>query len=73
MTSFIISKVFQTFYPKISSLVMSNPASIALLISQCNEAIQGADTLWTLKDKGVPLETIIDQCKSICAIGVCGH
>ncbi|KAK0229591.1 hypothetical protein EDD85DRAFT_794076 [Armillaria nabsnona] len=48
---------------------MSNPASVALLISQCNEAIQGADMQWTLKDKGVPLDIIIDQCKSICAIG----
>ncbi|PBK85504.1 hypothetical protein ARMGADRAFT_1036258 [Armillaria gallica] len=48
---------------------MSNPASVTLLVAQGNEAIQSADILWGLKDKGVPLETIINQCKSVCTIG----
>ncbi len=52
---------------------MSNAASVTLLVTQGNEAIQAADTLWGLKDKGVPLETIINQCKSVCAIGVRGR
>ncbi len=52
---------------------MSNPAAFALLIVQGNDAIQAADTLWEVRKKGIPLETIIDQGKSVCAIGVRGH
>ncbi|PBK87890.1 hypothetical protein ARMGADRAFT_1034492 [Armillaria gallica] len=47
---------------------MSNPAGVTLLIAQGNDAIQATDTLWELRKKGVPLETIIDQCKSVCTI-----
>ncbi|PBK82034.1 hypothetical protein ARMGADRAFT_1038919 [Armillaria gallica] len=48
---------------------MSNPAGVALLIAQGNDAIQATDTLWEVRKKGIPLETIVDQGKSICAIG----
>ncbi|KAK0216720.1 hypothetical protein EDD85DRAFT_962114 [Armillaria nabsnona] len=34
-----------------------------------NDAIQAADTLWEVWNKVIPLETIIDQCKSVCTIG----
>ncbi|KAK0214634.1 hypothetical protein EDD85DRAFT_798901 [Armillaria nabsnona] len=48
---------------------MSNPAGVALLIVQGNDSIQATDTLWEVRKKGIPLETIIDQGKSVCAIG----
>ncbi|PBK84805.1 hypothetical protein ARMGADRAFT_1036753 [Armillaria gallica] len=52
---------------------MFNPAGIALLIAQGNDAIQATDTLWEVRKKGIPLETIIDQGKSVCAIGLIIH
>ncbi|KAK0479478.1 hypothetical protein IW261DRAFT_1564114 [Armillaria novae-zelandiae] len=44
------------------------PADVIVLISRANEAIQSADTLWKHK-AGVGLETIINQCKTVCGIG----
>ncbi|SJL15890.1 uncharacterized protein ARMOST_19398 [Armillaria ostoyae] len=45
---------------------MSNPTNVAVLIARANEAIQAADTLWEHK---VELETLVKQCKAVCAIG----
>ncbi|SJL18077.1 uncharacterized protein ARMOST_21649 [Armillaria ostoyae] len=45
---------------------MSNPTDVAVLIARANEAIQAADTLWEHK---VELETLVKQCKAVCAIG----
>ena len=48
---------------------MSNPTDVAVLVARANEAIQAANTLWEHK---VELETLVKQCKAVCAIGVCG-
>ncbi|SJL18334.1 uncharacterized protein ARMOST_21920 [Armillaria ostoyae] len=45
---------------------MSNPTDVAVLVARANEAIQAADTLWEHK---VELETLVKQCKAVCAIG----
>ncbi|SJL11284.1 uncharacterized protein ARMOST_14687 [Armillaria ostoyae] len=45
---------------------MSNPTDVAVLVARANEAIQAADTLYEHK---VELETLVKQCKAVCAIG----
>ncbi|SJL16093.1 uncharacterized protein ARMOST_22520 [Armillaria ostoyae] len=45
---------------------MSNPTDVAVLVAHANEAIQAADTLYEHK---VELETLVKQCKAVCAIG----
>ncbi|SJL18151.1 uncharacterized protein ARMOST_21725 [Armillaria ostoyae] len=45
---------------------MSNPTDVAVLVARTNEAIQAADTLYEHK---VELETLVKQCKAVCAIG----
>ncbi|SJL18628.1 uncharacterized protein ARMOST_22225 [Armillaria ostoyae] len=45
---------------------MSNPTDVAVLVAHTNEAIQAAGTLYEHK---VELETLVKQCKAVCAIG----